>query len=320
MGTTFRTKISLFGVNDRVDRPVFGIICMLAFCLLAPIGDAVAKFVGSDAPLLLTLFFRFGVQFVLLLPLALLTWRFAAGPSIPLNIAFIGWVTLRSGLHILGIGMMYMALRYLPLADALAIAFVMPFILLLLGGYFLGEEVGPLRIAACIVGFGGSLLVIQPSFANVGLPALLPIGVAFTFSIFILITRHIAKDCGALALQTSSGLIASIMLLAMLLILPDGIHADISIALPDMPIIWLLFAIGLIGTVAHLLMTISLRFAPSATLAPMQYLEIPFATVIGWFAFAQFPNGLAQIGIVISILAGLYIIRMEHRTAKNKPA
>jgi hypothetical protein len=70
---------------------------------------------------------------------------------------------------------MFASLRYLPLADAVAIAFVMPFIMLLLGWFYLGEEVGPRRFGACIVGFIGTLMVVQPSFAEVGWPALLPL-------------------------------------------------------------------------------------------------------------------------------------------------
>jgi drug/metabolite transporter (DMT)-like permease len=76
---------------------------------------------------------------------------------------------------------------------------------------------------------------------------------------------------------------------------------------------------GVIGSVAHLLMTWSLRFAPVATLAPMQYLEIPFATLIGWVVFAALPNGLAAAGIVVTIAAGLYVIHRE-RLAAAQPA
>ena len=61
---------------------------------------------------------------------------------------------------------MFTALQYLPLADAIAIAFVMPFIMLLLGKYVLDEEVGSRRLIACAVGFAGTLMVIQPSFVD----------------------------------------------------------------------------------------------------------------------------------------------------------
>ena len=61
---------------------------------------------------------------------------------------------------------------------------------------------------------------------------------------------------------------------------------------------------GAVGTVAHLVMTWSLRFAPASTLAPMQYLEIPFATLIGWIIFRDLPDGLAAAGILVTIVDG----------------
>ena len=66
--------------------------------------------------------------------------------------------------------------------------------------------------------------------------------------------------------------------------------------------------------------TWSLRFAPSATLAPMQYLEIPVATIIGFLVFRDWPNGLAQIGIAITITSGLYIVFREQRQARRAPS
>ena len=60
-------------------------------------------------------------------------------------------------------------------------------------------------------------------------------------------------------------------------------------------------------------MTWSLRFAPSATLAPIQYLEIPFATLLGCLVFGDLPNGLAALGIAVTVAAGLYVIHRERR-------
>jgi drug/metabolite transporter (DMT)-like permease len=74
---------------------------------------------------------------------------------------------------------------------------------------------------------------------------------------------------------------------------------------------------GVGGTVAHLFMTLSLRFAPSATLAPMQYIEIPVATLYGYLMFAELPNGMAAAGIMVTIGAGLYIIYREQATSRN---
>jgi drug/metabolite transporter (DMT)-like permease len=62
-------------------------------------------------------------------------------------------------------------------------------------------------------------------------------------------------------------------------------------------------------------MTWSLRFAPSATLAPIQYLEIPFATLIGYLVFGDLPNGVAALGIAVTIGAGLYVLHRERRAS-----
>ncbi len=296
------------------DRPVFGIVLMLGFCVLAPMGDALAKLLGETTPLALLVFVRFAIQAAILVPLVAMTgrpWRMR-GRILRLTV-------IRTLLHIAGITAMFSALQFLPLADAVAIAFVMPFIMLLLGKYILNEEVGHRRLAACIVGFAGTLLVIQPSFAEVGLPALLPLIVAVVFALFMLVTRQIAKETDPMSLQAVSGVFATILLLPLLIWGTQFDIWELSFALPSGNEHWLLLSIGLLGTVAHLFMTWSLRYAPSATLAPMQYLEIPVATLIGWLIFHDLPNGLAALGILITIAAGLYVILRERATARSAP-
>ena len=299
------------------DRPVLGILLMLGFCVLAPLGDGLAKYIGTAVPLAILLLVRFGAQVILLAPVVAvwgLRWRYSG--------RVLRLVVYRTLLHIAGIGMMFLSLRFLPLAEAIAIAFVMPFIMLLLGKYVLGEEVGHRRLIACVVGFIGTLMVVQPSFAEVGLPALLPMAVAVVFALFMLVTRQIAQQVDPIALQAVSGAIASgILLLVMLLVGADT--GDMALVAPPVDLWPLLLVIGIVGTMAHLLMTWALKFAPSATLAPMQYLEIPFATIIGWLFFRDFPNGLAALGIAVTIATGLYIVYREQlgsRAAKTLPA
>lgn len=296
----------------HADRPFLGVLLMVGFCLLAPMGDAMAKILGASIPLGQIVMVRFAAQSLILLPIVWL-----GGISLSMSPRVLRLTALRTGFHIIGIGAMFLSLRFLPLADAVAIAFVMPFILLLLGRYVLGETVGHRRLIGCVIGFAGTLLVIQPSFAAVGPPALLPLIVAVVFALFMLVTRQIAKECDAIALQAVSGLMASALLIPLLLL---GQFADLPALSPVTPTgrEWLLLALlGTLGTGAHLLMTWSLRFAPSATLAPVQYLEIPIATMIGLIVFGDLPNGLAAVGIAITIGAGLYVIYRESRNSRQ---
>lgn len=284
---------------------------MLAFCIIAPVGDAIAKILGQTVPVGQLVLIRFAVQAVLLVPLIWLTgraWRMSR--------RIFGLTTLRTVLHIAGIGAMVTALKYLPLADAVAIAFVMPFIMLVLGHFFLQEEVGVKRIAACTVGFLGTLLVVQPSFQEVGWPALLPVAVAVNFALFMLVTRQIAKETDPISLQGVSGVVAVVIMLPVLWLFEGGFGGELRIIAVENWELALLLTIGLLGTAAHLLMTWSLRFAPSATLAPMQYLEIPFATILGFAIFGDLPNPVATVGILVTIAAGLYIILRERAIAR----
>ena len=292
------------------DRPLLGILLMFGFCVMAPLGDAIAKLLGDEMSVGFLVFVRFAVQAALLLPLVWLL-----GYPLPLGRRVLRLTALRTLLHICGIGLMFSALQHLPLADAIAIAFVMPFIMLLLGRVFLGEEVGPHRLSACAVGFIGTLLVVQPNFVSVGAAALLPMGVAVVFALFMLVTRTIAKEVDPIGLQALSGIMAIPVVGLCLIAFPAvPFFATAPVVGPD----WgLLLLLGGMGTVAHLLMTWSLRFAPSATLAPMQYLEIPIGTVIGYVIFRDLPNGLAALGIAITIAAGLYVILRERAIARQ---
>lgn len=297
------------------DRPLFGILLMLAFCVTVPFGDALAKLLGDRIDVLQLVAIRMGMQVIILYPIVRML-----GISLRMTRSLTCLSAIRAVLHIVGIGFMFLSLRYLPLADAIAIAFVMPFLMLILGHFVLGEEVGSRRIFACAVGFVGTLMVIQPNLINVGWPALLPLVVALDFALFMLVTRKLAKQTDPIALQVVSGAMACVILLPLFMLFTPLAIPGFSISIPEGRTWVLLILMGILGTIAHLLMTWALRFAPSATLAPMQYLEIPMAAAVGWVFFRDFPNGLALAGIVVTIMAGLYIIYREQSLNQSSTA
>ena len=88
---------------------------------------------------------------------------------------------------------------------------------------------------------------------------------------------------------------------------------DLQLISPTIGQAAILLMVGVFGTLAHLGMSYAVRFAPSTTLAPMQYVELPVATAIGWAVFGELPNGMAAAGITITVLAGLAVILLEHR-------
>lgn len=65
-------------------------------------------------------------------------------------------------------------------------------------------------------------------------------------------------------------------------------------------------------------MTYALKFAPSATLAPLHYSEIVAAVALGYLIFGDFPNPLTWAGIAVIVSSGLYVIHRERISARAK--
>ena len=302
--------------NETGDNVLLGIALMLAFCALIPFADALMKMLGKTVPVVTLLVVRYVMQVLLMTPLML--WQKRGVMHIRHLRKGVWWrLVWRTAMHILGIAGMYFGLKHLPLADTTAIAFIFPLLMLFVGYAFMGERVGPHRILAAIVGFVGTLMVVQPNFIEVGVHVFWPIGVACTFVVFVLVTRQMSREIDPVSIQVVSGLMALAFLAVPVIVLNGEQYAFFDLVSPG-PSDWpLLIGAGIIGSFGHLLFTSALRYAPSATLAPMQYLEIPFATCIGWLIFSEFPNRLAAIGIAVTIAAGLYIIYREQRTQRG---
>ncbi|MDE0765350.1 MAG: DMT family transporter [Amylibacter sp.] len=294
------------------DSVLTGVTLMLGFCLTAPLLDVAAKLASSTVPIGQITAARFIVQCALMAP-------FIWVMGLSLHVEREQWIALVSrALLLLFATFLFIAtIRVMPLADALAIVFVAPFIVLLVGKFYLGEDVGPRRVGAALVGFVGVLFVIQPSFTAFGAVALFPLGTAIAFALYILVTRGLSRKIHPVTLQFHTGLIASLFCTP-ILILADGSGSELfdPVWPTEIALLWLL-GVGFFATLSHMMITYALSLAPSATLAPLQYFELPVATFFGYLVFNDFPNTLSLIGIMIIISAGLYMIHRERVTAKQ---
>lgn len=146
--------------------------------------------------------------------------------------------------------------------------------------------------------------------------ALFPLGTAIAFAFYILVTRGLSRRVHPVALQFHTGLIASLLCLPFILLAQGTGSVFLDPVWPE-GIVWLwLLGVGFFATMSHMMMTYALSLAPSATLAPLQYLELPVATLLGYWVFSDFPNALTLTGIAIIISAGLYMIHRERVTAR----
>ncbi|OHC46359.1 MAG: hypothetical protein A2092_03385 [Rhodobacteraceae bacterium GWE1_64_9] len=295
------------------DRILPGAMLMIAFCVLAPLLDVASKLATATIPVGQVTLARFVVQAALMLPVALLM-------RVPLRMGRrMAWLTLwRAVFLVLSTYCFIAAISVMPIADALAIVFVEPFILLVLGRLLFGDEVGPRRIAASVVGFGGALLVIQPAFVTFGLVTLYPLGTAFLFAFYMLITRAMSVGQHPVTMQLHTALVGVALCLPVIWLAQGSGLPELDPVMPQ-GIVWLwLFGVGFWATVSHMCMTYALKFAPSATLAPLHYFEIVVAVALGYAIFDDFPNPMTWAGITVITGSGLYIIWRERITARQR--
>ncbi len=297
------------------DRPLLGVLLMIGFASFAPGMDAFAKLAGTAIPVGEVLAFRFLIQSLLLLPLAI-----ALGCLARPTAAELGWHVLRAALILLATGFFFTALHFMAIADAIAIFFVEPFILTLFGAAFLGESIGWRRLLVCAIGFVGAMLVIRPSFAAFGTVALFPLGTAVTFAFYMILTRRTARSLHPVALQAWTALAASGLILPILLLFQGSGVGPLDPVLPQGRFWFYLVGVGIIASVTHLMVSGALRFAPAATVAPLQYLEIIAATGLGYLIFEDLPDGQTMLGVAIIVSSGIFVTLRERRQQPPAPA
>ena len=208
------------------------------------------------------------------------------------------------------------AIRHMPVADAISIFFVEPMILTILGGLILGEQVGWRRYLACMVGFIGAMIVVRPSFEQLGWVALLPIATAMCFVFYLLLTRHMAQREDPFAMQGFAGLFGGLFVGAALWLGAGSGSTVFDPVWPDMRGWLLMLGVGIMATISHLFLVFAFKKAPASVLAPLQYLEIVAATIFGYLVFADFPDLLKWLGIAIIVGSGLFIFWREQLVAK----
>ncbi len=296
----------------RSNDVSFGLTLMVIAVLISPLIDIFAKLAITTVPSAEITAVRFVLQMLFILPIVVVR-----GTLFDLTWKKTGLHMLRGGLLVVTMLSFITTLKAMEVADAIAIFFVEPIILTILGSIFLKETIGWRRYTACGVGFFGALLVIQPSMQEVGWIALLPVVSAFGLAIFLLVTRMVAQNEDPWSMQFHAGVWGALFC-AVLLYMGDGTGSEIfDPVMPDMTASLYLLGVGVTATISGVLGVYAYRAAPASVLAPLQYLEIVSATIFGWLVFDHLPDALKWLGIAIIIGSGLYIIWRERRVNKT---
>lgn len=295
------------------DQILPGIALMLGFCLTAPLLDVAAKLAAQTLEVGQITTARFIVQTSLLVPV--LMWM---GLPLWLGRKTLLHIVIRAVFLVFSTYFFIAAIAVMPIADALAIVFVEPFILLILGYLIFEDTVGPRRIIASAFGFLGAVLIIQPSLKSFGFVALYPLGTAVFFAGYMLVTRGLSWRLHPVEMHYQTSVAAALICTPFVILGTQFDWPTLRLSEP-LGIAWLwLFGVGLFSAISHMMMTFALSMAPSATLAPLHYLEIVSATALGYLIFNDFPDRLTLSGVAIVVGSGLYVVHRE-RIASRRP-
>lgn len=297
--------------THRADSHVRGMAICAVGMLIIPLMDAAAKWLAVNAavsPGQLTLA-RFAVQAVVAILAVIMTAGVARlWPQRPLLNLVRGAMLAVASL------LFFLAVKYMPVADAIAVFFVEPLILTLMSVFILKETIGWRRISALLVGFAGALVVVQPSYALFGPVSLLPLGTATLFASYLTLNRVAGVRDSAMVMQATAG-IGGVAVLLLATGLGTGADVEnLALSLDFSPVIWaLMLLMGMFGMVGHHLILLGFRVAPASLLAPFQYLEIVSAAAAGLLLFGEFPTPTKWIGIVMIVGAGLFVFWRERQ-------
>ncbi len=198
---------------------------------------------------------------------------------------------------------------YVPLADAVAITFVAPFLVTVMGAAILGETVGLRRWVAVAVGFLGALIVIRPGMGVVHPAAGLILLAAAAFALRQVLSRILAGGDGA---GTTVAYTALASCAVLTIPLPFYWQTPVSGA-----VIGLLAAMAVVAAAAETLVIMALDAAEAVVIAPVHYTLIVWGTVYGFAVFGQLPDGWTLLGAAVIVASGLYTLDRDRRAARG---
>lgn len=286
---------------SAAQRPLRGILLMLAADLCFALLDATAKHLSQKFPVPMLVWARYTLHCLLMLLFLAPTmrWRLIQTRH-PVK------QVVRALLLVAVTGFAMAAFQRLPLAETTALLFVTPLFVALLAGPLLGERLRWLHWAASICGFLGALLIARPGGVIDPPGIVLILAAALCYSLYQIQTRQLSPSEDTLTMLFYTALVGTLsMSLAAPLYWsgpwPTGMEAG------------LIATLGLYGGAGHFLLIRAFRHAPATTVSPFLYAQLIWATLLGWLVYDHWPDTITLIGMAIIAGSSISLALGERR-------
>ena len=284
--------------------PTSAIVLVVTSVLCFTILDAITRYTAQLYAVPLLVWARYGVQM-----LAMIVWlapRMGFGMLRTRHLA----LQVARAIVLLASSLLFVtALRTLPLAEATALNYATPVIVVLIGPLFLNERLTRARLAFVVAGALGMLLIVRPGGAIFQGGALYAILAAFFYAGYQILTRLLAGENPRVSLFYPA-VVGTLLLSALTPTFDWPSHMPWTH-------VGLIMAGGLFGTLGHLLFILAFRHAPASAITPFTYMQLVWATLIGWLVYRHFPDASSIAGMAVIAGSGLLIALKERRRARR---
>lgn len=276
---------------------------MLLSAITFTLMTTLVKFLGSDYPATVQTFYRQLAGTVLLLPLMIRHGRAAFVAD------RFGLLLFRALATVAGFILTFESFRLLPLADANAISFTRILWVVPIAVLFLGERVGPLRLAATVSGFAG-ILVMMPPEASGGIawPHLAALGGALLLAFANVSAKSMTSSHGTLTLLVWASMLGAV------LSLPPALAEWRWPSLVDLA---LLSTMGVAGVLNQYCSLMGLKVGDATAVIPVDYSRLVMAAAVGIMLFNEIPSANTIMGAAIIVGSTLFIIWREQQAGRK---
>jgi drug/metabolite transporter (DMT)-like permease len=206
-----------------------------------------------------------------------------------------------------------LALERMPVAEVTAITFLSPILLVAIAGRLLGERVGWVGWTASVGGFTGVMLIVRPGSDIVTSGAVFVLAAVLLNLGYQLLSRVLAASENTFALLFYTALAGSLLYgLAMPWFIEDRAPSLFEAAL--------FASLGVFGGVGHFMFTAAFRHAPASLIAPLNYLQLLWAGLLGWLVFDYVPDTQSLIGMTIVAGSGVLVALKTRRPPEKRTA
>lgn len=284
------------------QRPIFGILWMVATGLAFVAVNVLVKIVGPRLPAAEAAFLRFALGLVFIIP---------ALPALRrMTITARQWklISLRGFVHTLAVITWFYAMAHIPMAEVTALNYLNPVLVTVGAALFLGEKLAKRRIFAICFALVGALIILRPGAREIDLGHLAMLCTALGFAVGYLIAKQLSSEMPATMVVTMLSLSVTVGMA------PFAAFVWVT---PTMHELAMLLGVAFFATIGHYTMTRAFAAAPLSVTQPVTFLQLVWSASIGAMFFGEPADGFVLLGGGI-IIASISFITWREAQARKR--